>query len=126
MRSDQEDVLLDLVNEVIKHRRSTDPEAATTVRDFTERTPVGESQCNGVVESGVRSLEGMVRTLKFALEENIQAVVPVQHPVFAWLVELAADLITKFQPGEDGCTAYQRLKKKSRWDLTNYWMSKAP
>ena len=58
----------------------------------------------------MRSVEGIVRTLKFGLEENIGQKVPVTHPIFLWLVERAADLLTKFQTFE-GATPYERLKK---------------
>ena len=35
----------------------------------------------------------------------------VEHPLFSWLVEHCADLITKYQVGkEDGLTPHQRLK----------------
>ena len=34
------------------------------------------------------------------------------HPVMAWLVQHAADCLSKYQIGEDGKTAYERLKGK--------------
>ena len=34
-------------------------------------TPVRESMCNGKMERAVRTVQGQLRTLKFALEENI-------------------------------------------------------
>ena len=36
----------------------------------------------------------------------------VHHPVFAWLVEHAADLVTKALEGEDGETAWERTRGK--------------
>ena len=61
------------------------------------------------MESGVKALEGVVRTLKFALESRIQKRIEVSDAIFPWLVEHAADLITKYQRGKDGMTAIQRL-----------------
>ena len=63
-------------------------------------------------ESGVKTLEGMVRTLKFHLEDRLDSKIPVDSPIFSWLVEHAADLYTKLKRGEDGMTPYQRLKGK--------------
>ena len=112
MRSDQEDALLDLVKEVVKARTAMDPGVETHAREFDERSPVGESASIGFIESGIRTVEGMVRTLKFALEENLQIKVSTEMPIFAWLIEHAADLCTKYSVGVDGLSAYERLKKK--------------
>ena len=74
----------------------------TEYRYFDEQSPVGDSQGNGLIESGVKSLEGMVRTIKFALEDRIGRKISVEEPVFAWIVEHSADLLTKFNVGRDG------------------------
>ena len=39
--------------------------------------------------------------------------VPVDHPAMLWLVEHAAELLTKFQMGHGGKTPYVRLFGKS-------------
>ena len=36
----------------------------------------------------------------------------MHHPIFAWLVEHAADVYNKNQKGDDGLTPYERLKGK--------------
>ena len=41
------------------------------MRMLLEHNPVGESQSNLLIENGVRMLEGLVRTLRFDLEEKI-------------------------------------------------------
>ena len=65
------------------------------------------------MEVGVKSVEGMVRTLKLALEENIGQTIDVHHAIFYWLVEHAADLPTKFNVvNNTGLTPYELLKKK--------------
>ena len=68
-------------------------------------------------------MEGIVRTLKHELEERLQWKLDVHHPVFSWLVEHAADLLTKFQTGEDGLTPFERLRRKAyRGDFcTKVW-----
>ena len=66
LRSDQEAALTDLIAEIIAHKRAEGRPIEIEARDIREESPVSESQCSGVIESGVRSLEGMVRTVKFA------------------------------------------------------------
>ena len=110
LRHDQENALRDLSKEVTTQREAAN--LSTHFRQFEEESPVGESRSNGYTDSGVRTLEGILRTHKFALEERLQVKVDTGHPIFGWLVEHSVDLVTKFQVGEDGLTAYQRLKKR--------------
>ena len=37
---------------------------------------------------------------------------PIEHPVWSWMVEYAAFLWTRFNVSRDGKTAYERLKGK--------------
>ena len=55
---------------------------------------------------------GLVRTVKLDVEAQIQRPIPCESAAFAWLVEHAADTVTKFQVGVDGLTPYQRLTGK--------------
>ncbi len=95
LRSDQERALVDFCGELAKQRQD-----GANVRTFLENNGVGESQSNGCIESGVKAVEGMVRTFKFALEERIQSGIKVDELVFMWLLEHAADLVNKFQVGQ--------------------------
>eukprot|EP00974_Lingulodinium_polyedra_P126493 11198448-Lingulodinium_polyedra.AAC.1 len=47
-----------------------------------------------------------------ALQGRIQGEIPVGHPVMLWLVEHAAELLTKHSVGHDGETPYVRLVGK--------------
>ena len=53
-----------------------------------------------------------MRTLKIATEKNLGVIMDVQSPVFSWMVEYAADVLTKCSVGEDGRTPYERIKQK--------------
>ena len=53
-----------------------------------------------------------MRTMKLALEAAIRKELDVHHPVFAWLVEHAADILVKCAVGSDGRTPYERVKGK--------------
>ena len=78
------------------------PELATT----------GESQSSGLAERGIQTMEGMIRTLKHALEARIGKELPADHAVMLWLVEHAAAVWRRFRLGLDGKSAYERLKGK--------------
>ena len=67
---------------------------------------------NGRAENAMGRLERQVRTLKLGLEQAPGYELDVQHPVFKWLVEHCADILTKCPVGEDGLTPYERIKGK--------------
>jgi hypothetical protein len=68
-----------------------------------------ESESNGCIESGVKLFKGMLRVHLLALEKKAGGRFPSQHPCVAWLIEHAADVVTKYLLGSDGRTAYERL-----------------
>ena len=53
-----------------------------------------------------------MRVLLLALEARASGRIPCSHAVFAWLVEHASDVLTKYLVGKDGKTAYERLYGK--------------
>ena len=106
LKSDQEPALLDLVNAIGRVRGGVTHKEKAKARD---------SQSNGVAERAVQSVEGMVRTMKIDLEEKLGTQVPCAHPIMSWMVEHAAETLNRYLVGEDGKTAYERLRgKKSR------------
>ena len=104
LKCDQEAALIDLV-ETIARRRT-----CGTTQVETGKTR--DSQSNGVVERAIQSVEGMVRTMKLALEKKIKTFIPATHALMTWIVEHAAETINRYQVGVDGRTAYERLKGK--------------
>ena len=102
-RSDQEPAIIDLLDKVASLRTSP---------TLLEQSPKADSKANGRAERAVQKLQKKVRVLKIALEESIGLKLDVGHPVFAWLVEHAADVITKSEVGADGKTAWERLKTR--------------
>ena len=107
LRCDQERALREFALEVARKRHEGSP-----VRTFLEHSGAGESQSSGFIEAAVKSVEGLVRALKFSLEERIGVELDVHEPILEWFVEHSADLLTKFQRGPDGQTAWERLKAK--------------
>ena len=53
----------------------------------------------------MQASEGQLRTLKFELEDRIGGRIPVGHPILAWMLRHAADLITKLEIKQYGKTA---------------------
>ena len=77
-----------------------------------ENSPVGESQSNGVAERAVQQVEDQLRVLKLAIERRLNVKIPCAHPAMKWLVPHSAGVITKYQRGHDGKTAFERLLGK--------------
>ena len=78
-----------------------------------ENSPVGDSPSNGIAERAVQSVAEQIRVLRNALEAKLKAKVPGNHPVICWLIEHSADLLNKYQKGDDRRTAHHRLRGKS-------------
>lgn len=74
-----------------------------------EEPHVGEPQSNGLVERAIQPVSGEARCLKLCLEDRLQGVIPVNHPVVTWLIKHAGILFTKYDVGSDGETPYRRL-----------------
>ena len=52
----------------------------------------------------------MVRTLRSALEFNISAKIPIDHPIIPWLVRHAGLNIARYQIRDDGITSLHKMK----------------
>ena len=104
VKSDGENAVKDLMQELARKRRDM-PTVVETSKPY-------DSKSNGRAEGAVRKLESQVRTLKIATEKNIGILIDVHSPVFAWLVEHSADVLTKCSVGGDGRTPYERIKQK--------------
>lgn len=103
MKSGGEPALKSIQEEV--KRRREDPA-------IIEDSLVGDSQSTGVAERAVRAVAEQVRVLRHALESRLGLKLNSMHPVLCWLVEHAADLLTKYQVSSDGKTGYERWKGK--------------
>ena len=99
LKSDQENAILDVLNDVCKQRRKENDSAVTIV----ESSPKGESQSNGIAERAAQDLEG-VRTHNLDLEAKLKTTLRIGR-----MVENVADIINKFKIGQDGRTAFERL-----------------
>ena len=104
LKSDGENAIKDLMKEVALKR--------CDMPTVLEHSKAYDSKSNGRAENAVRRVESQVRTMLIALQEALGIEVEVDHPCFEWLVEHAADILTKYPVGKDGRTPYERVKKK--------------
>ena len=104
LRSDQEPAITAMVDRVKAIRDEQGKETDI------EWAPKYDSDANGHAERGVQAAEGMLRTLKFELENKIGGRIPSDHPMVAWMTRHAADLITKLEIKQNGRTSYEMLK----------------
>ena len=73
-----------------------------------ELTHPGESQSNGASERAVQMVEDLARTCKLALESRLKLIIPMPHPITAWLAEHAAATLTPYNVHEGGPTGSER------------------
>ena len=107
LKCDNEPAIVAVLKESLKTLRIDGVEQA-----MEEHPPPYDSQANGKVESAVKSVRGMVRTLQVALENQLKSKIPATHAIMHWLVGHAADILTWRIRGVDGLTAYQRARGK--------------
>ena len=74
---------------------------------------MGESECNGRVENAIRRIQEKVRVFRHQFEQGLKASIPDEFPVMAWMVRWAAELLSKYAPGDDGRTPYERIRFES-------------
>ena len=103
MKSDQEPAIMDLKEQV---RMSRDEEV------IMEESPVEDSRSNGFIERAIQGVQDQISTVKNSLESRLRKEVKADHPALPWLVMHAANLLNRYHKGQDGCTAYRRLKGK--------------
>jgi len=77
-----------------------------------EESPVGEHASNGEVENAIKQVQGMTRTLKDLIEAYGPMEIDPTHNISPWMVEYAAQLLSRYKVGEDGKTPYERIKGK--------------
>ena len=75
------------VQEEVKRRRM-DP-------TILENSVPGDSRSNGATERAVKALGEHVRVLRAGVQERLGLVIRSSHPVMTWLVQHAADCISK-------------------------------
>ena len=107
LKSDGENAITALVEESLKAIRI---QVENLEQITTERPPPYDSQSNGATENAVRNLRGHFRTMRLDLESRLERKIPVDHALMHWMVEASALLQTAMNVGEDGMTAWTRIR----------------
>ena len=105
-KSDQEPSIKKLVEDVGRSR------GEGSGRWIAEFSPVKSSASNGVVERGIQSVQGQIRTIKDGLESRWKREASAVECVVPWIVEWSAHVLNRFEVGKDGRTSYERCKGK--------------
>ena len=108
VKSDNEPALTSLIASWSTMRAMT-----SGSRMIIENSPVGSSKSNGIVERAIQSVQGMIRTIRSDIEGRWGVKIDATHSIWPWIAEHAGFLLTRFEVGRDGKTAYERLKGKS-------------
>ena len=110
IKSDQETALTALITRALQLLRCQ-VEGLESVG--TEHSQAYDSQASGGTEVGVRILRGLFRTLKLCLEGRIGRKLPINHPMTSWLLEHTSLLLNACIRGEDGSTAWARVRGRA-------------
>ena len=110
-----------LRHEKIQLKSAQEPAIITVQKEIHElrpniiptNSPVGESECNGRVENVIRRIQETTRALRHQLEQGLKESVPDDSPIMAWMVRWAAELLSKYAPGDDGRTPYEIIRLES-------------
>ena len=76
-----------------------------------QNSPFGSWNSYRIVERAIQSGQGVIRTLRSTIEEQWEVKL-VTHSVWLWIAEQARFLLTRFEVGGDGETAYERPRRK--------------
>ena len=77
-------------------------------------SPVGESQSNGAVENAIQRVQGQIRAIKLDIEANSEARLNPSMPIWAWMVQYAAQTILYWRMDpDDGLTAMQKIRGRA-------------
>ena len=107
IKTDNEPAIVTVVDNLARHRAAKGAQPM-----IVENSPVYSSKSNGCVERGIQTVQGMIRTLRSALEARWCVKLPTDHAVWSWIAEYAAHLVNRGEVGHDGKTPYERLKGK--------------
>ena len=77
-----------------------------------EHSPVADSQSNGFIERGIRSVEERTRVTLCDFSSRIGSPISAHSPVFPWIVEHATDILNKCHVASGGISACERLKRR--------------
>ena len=109
MRSDNEPAILKLLAHALSELRIA---VQGLEQVFEEHPNSYDSSGNGEIEAAVKHVTGVIASNKLDLERRVGMVIPQSHPIISWLVSYSAWMLTVRVIGQDGLTAYERIRHK--------------
>ena len=77
-----------------------------------EQPPRGEHQANGAAEEAGRTIRDHARVLKLDLQAKLKREIDIDEPIMPWLVRWAAMAVSRFLPGRDKKTPYEKANRQ--------------
>ena len=105
VKTDQEPAIKILMEQLTQGR----PEGRTHI----EESPVGSSGSNGIVGRKIQWVEAQMRTMLSAIESRLKCKIDVKEKLVVFMAEYVAYVQCRLEVGQDGKTAYERVKGKS-------------
>ena len=104
------------------HERAKEMRVHETI---SERSPVCDPSSNGAAEEAVKEVKARARTLMLDLCERIGEAISIEHPIVEWLVQYAAELISRFEPREPFGRAARERWRGSRSNRPSHVLASA-
>ena len=104
LKTDGEPALVQVQDRIISVR---------TQPTIPENPPAYDPQANVGAERGVQEVKGQLRATKLGLEARIGVEITDAMAILEWMIPQAADTINRFLVGDDGRTAYYRVRHKN-------------
>ena len=74
------------------------------------RSAVGDSKANGRNGNALQRVQNQFRRILHNVQTKSGVILGVDDPLFGWMMEWAGGLITRYVKGEDGKSAYARVR----------------
>lgn len=104
LKADREPAIKEVQDKLRRSRREG------TVIESCNRA---DSQESGFIEGANNIVKAQIRTTKDALDTRIGEKIPAGASIMTWVVRYAGQLLNRYSVGEDGKTAFRRIRGKN-------------
>ena len=67
----------------------------------------------GLETNAIRRVQEKIRILRDQLETGLACKIFDIAPIMSWLIRWAAEILSKYAPGDDGKTPYERIRNEA-------------
>ena len=104
LKSDGEAAILAVKNAVMQRLGGT---------CIPEQPAKGEKAENGRIEEAGKTIRQLFCTFLYRMERGVDDKIPLEADIISWIMRWAAICYSRFQVGQDGKTAWERLRRRS-------------